>query len=52
VWFKVDRAVLGDPDWLAVAAETRQGVTLDRTAWHVTHVPEWPWEEADAGEHE
>jgi hypothetical protein len=45
VWFKLDREALGDPDWLAVAAETRQGMTLDRTAWHLIRLQEWPWEE-------
>ncbi len=48
VWFKLDREALGDPDWLAVTAETRQGVTLDHTAWHLIRLTEWPWEESDA----
>ncbi len=50
VWFRLDREALGDPDWLAVAAETRQGVVLDRTAWHLIRLQEWPWEEAGADE--
>ncbi len=44
VWFKLDRKLLGDPAWLAVAAETRQrGILLDRTAWHLIRLHDWPW---------
>lgn len=48
VWFKLDQNALGNPDWMIVAAETRQGVTLDRTAWHLIHLKAWPWEENSA----
>jgi hypothetical protein len=40
VWFRLDRRVLGEAKWLAVAAEARQGVVLDRTAWYVIRLTE------------
>ncbi len=52
VWFKLDRETLGNPDWLAVTAETRQGITLDHTAWHLIRLQTWPWEKAGADERE
>ena len=50
VWFKLDREALGDPDWLVIAAETRQGAVLDRTAWYVIRLKEWPWQGLGADE--
>ncbi|MBN1935663.1 MAG: hypothetical protein JW934_13425 [Anaerolineae bacterium] len=48
MWFKLDRETLGNPDWLAVIAETRQGITLDHMAWHLIRLQAWPWEKAGA----
>lgn len=35
LWYSLDSAALGDPDWLAVAVETHKGIVLDRTAWYL-----------------
>lgn len=50
VWFKLDRNILGNPEWLAVAAETRQRILFDRTGWHLIRLGRWPWEVSDRGE--
>jgi len=52
IWFRLDRETLGDPDWLTIAAETRQGAVIDRTAWYVIRLKEWSWDEPAAGETE
>jgi LmbE family N-acetylglucosaminyl deacetylase len=44
VWYRLDYDALRHPDWVAIAAETRQGVVLDRTAWYIIRLQEWPWE--------
>jgi LmbE family N-acetylglucosaminyl deacetylase len=44
IWFPLDLEALGQPTWLALAAETRQGVVLDQTAWVVLRLEEAPWE--------
>jgi len=38
VWYRLDIDALGDPDWLALAAETRQGIVLDHTAWYLIYL--------------
>ena len=35
VWYHLHLDTLGQPDWLALAAEVRQGLVLDRTAWYL-----------------
>jgi len=42
LWYSLDSATLGDPDWLAVAAETRGGIVLDRTAWYLIRLKDVP----------
>ena len=42
VWYRFDLDAMGQPDWLVLAAETRQGLVLDRTAWYVIHIEESP----------
>jgi len=38
VWYKVDLDALGQPDWLALTGEARQGVAADRTAWYLVRL--------------
>jgi len=45
VWYRLDLDTLGQPDWLALAAETRQGVVLDRTAWYLIRLEDRPLDE-------
>lgn len=47
IWFRLDHEELGDPEWAALAIETRQAVTLDRTAWYLFHLTDWPWSEGE-----
>ena len=42
VWYRLDCDALGQPDWLALAAETRQGIVLDRTAWYLIRLEDGP----------
>ncbi len=44
LWFKLDLSLVDQPTWLAFAAETRQGMGLDHTAWHVVHLQPALWE--------
>ncbi|MCX7681694.1 MAG: PIG-L family deacetylase [Anaerolineae bacterium] len=42
LWYSLDSDALGDPDWLAVTAETRKGViVLDRTAWYLIRLKDF-----------
>jgi hypothetical protein len=47
IWFRLDHEELGDPEWVAFAIETHQAVTLDRTAWYLFHLTDWPWSEGE-----
>jgi len=38
IWYRLDLDALGNPDWLALKAETRQGVVLDHTAWYLVRL--------------
>ena len=49
IWFRLDHEELGDPEWAALAIETRQAVTLDRTAWYLFRFNDWPWSEEEDG---
>lgn len=40
LWYRVDLEELGNPTWVALAAETRQGETLDFTAWYLLYLGE------------
>ena len=42
VWYHLDGDALGNPDWLVLAAETRQGIVLDRTAWRLIRLRDGP----------
>lgn len=42
VWYQLDLDMLGQPDWLALAGETRQGLVLDRTAWYLIRLEDGP----------
>ncbi len=44
IWFPIDLTTLGEPTWLALSAETRQGVVLDQTAWSIVRLEDAPWE--------
>jgi hypothetical protein len=45
IWYRLDLDTLGQPDWLTLAGETRQGVVLDRTAWYLVRLGEGPLDE-------
>lgn len=47
IWFRLDHEELGNPDWVALAVETYQGVTLDRTAWYLLRLADWPWDDEE-----
>jgi LmbE family N-acetylglucosaminyl deacetylase len=40
VWYRLGLDAVNRPDWLVLAAETRRGLVLDRTAWYVIHIEE------------
>lgn len=40
IWYRLDLDALNHPDWLILTAETRRGLVLDRTAWHVIRLEE------------
>ncbi|MBC8449233.1 MAG: PIG-L family deacetylase [Chloroflexi bacterium] len=44
VWYRLDLDTLNHPDWLILTAETRRGLVLDRTAWHVIRLEESPFD--------
>ncbi len=41
-WYRLDCDALGQPVRLALAAETRQGIVLDRTAWYLIRLEDDP----------
>ncbi|MDH7485651.1 MAG: PIG-L family deacetylase [Anaerolineae bacterium] len=43
IWYRLDLGALHHPDWLVLTAETRRGLVLDRTAWHVIRLEESPF---------
>jgi len=45
VWYRLDLDELGHPDLLALMAETRQRIVLDRTAWYFIRLEENPLEQ-------
>jgi LmbE family N-acetylglucosaminyl deacetylase len=38
IWYPLDLQALGQPDWTAVSAETREAVTLDHSAWYLIYL--------------
>jgi LmbE family N-acetylglucosaminyl deacetylase len=43
IWYRLDLEDLENPDWLVLAAETRRGMVLDRTAWYVIRLEAGPF---------